>query len=60
MKGRISTVNLLVLISYDQRLLILKKVVFVFYKSSCLNEEVNCTEPSPSVRVPWFVIPKLF
>jgi hypothetical protein len=22
-------------------------------KTSCLNEEVNCTEPSPSVSVPW-------
>ncbi len=23
-----------------------------FYKTSYLNEEVNCTEPSPSMRVP--------
>jgi hypothetical protein len=23
-------------------------------KTSYLNEEVNCTEPSPSVSVPWF------
>jgi hypothetical protein len=25
----------------------------LFYKTSYLNEEVNCTEPSPSVSVPW-------
>ncbi len=24
-----------------------------FYKACCLNEEVNCTEPSSSVRIPW-------
>ncbi len=24
-----------------------------FYKTTCLNEVVNYTEPSPSVRVPW-------
>jgi hypothetical protein len=24
-----------------------------FYKTSYLNEEVNCTEPSPSVSIPW-------
>jgi hypothetical protein len=26
---------------------------FLFYKTSCLNEEVNRTKPSPSARVPW-------
>jgi len=26
-----------------------------FYKTSYLNEEVNCTEPSPSVSFPWQV-----
>jgi len=24
-----------------------------FYKTSILNEEVNCTLPSPSASVPW-------
>jgi hypothetical protein len=28
------------------------KIIFTFYKTSYLNEEVNCTEPSPSVSVP--------
>jgi hypothetical protein len=26
--------------------------IFIFYKTTYLNEEVNCTEPSPSVGVP--------
>jgi hypothetical protein len=26
----------------------------LFYKTSYLNEEVNCSELSPSVSVPWF------
>jgi hypothetical protein len=25
----------------------------IFYKISYLNEEVNCTEPFPSVSIPW-------
>jgi len=49
--GRISTVGLHVLTSSDQLLLIPQKY-FLFYKTSCLNEEINCTEPSPSVSVP--------
>jgi hypothetical protein len=49
-EGLISTVDLLVLTSLGQLLLILK-VLFI-YKTSYLNEEVNCTKPSPSVRVP--------
>jgi hypothetical protein len=49
-KERISTVNLLVLTSLNLLLLIVK-TLFTFYKTSNLNEEVNCTEPSPSVRV---------
>ena len=26
---------------------------------SCLIEEVNCTEPSPSVSIPWLHLKKL-
>ncbi len=29
-----------------------KNVLFLFYKTSYLNEEVNCIEPFPKVRVP--------
>ncbi len=29
-----------------------KYIFFFFYKTSHLNKEVNCTKPSPSVRVP--------
>ncbi len=45
-----STVNLLVLIRLDNLLL---RLFFLFYKTSYLNEEVNRTLPSPTVRVPW-------
>jgi hypothetical protein len=30
-----------------------RKLNFPFYKTTYLNEEVNCTEPSVSIRVPW-------
>jgi hypothetical protein len=49
--GRISTVNLLALTSSDQLLFILKISFFLFYKTSYHKEEVNCLEPSSSVRV---------
>jgi hypothetical protein len=29
------------------------KQCFLFYITNYLNEEVNCTEPSPLVRIPW-------
>jgi hypothetical protein len=50
-RGQLSTVDLHLLTSIDQLHLILK-ILFTFYKTSYLNEEVNCTEPSPSVKVP--------
>jgi hypothetical protein len=28
--------------------------ILAFYKTTYLNEEVNCTQPFLSVRVPWF------
>jgi hypothetical protein len=39
--------DLLVQTSLDQLILNLKTLFTFFYKSSYLNEEVNCTEPSP-------------
>ncbi len=30
-------------------------IFFLSYQTSCLNEEVNCTEPSPSARVSCFM-----
>jgi hypothetical protein len=30
--------------------------IFLFYKTTYLNEEVNCTEFSNSVRIPWYNI----
>ncbi len=50
-RGRLSTVDLLVLTSLDKLLLKLK-TLFTSYKMSWINEEVNCTEPSPSVCIP--------
>jgi hypothetical protein len=53
MKGyRISTADFLILTSVDQLPLVLKINVFLFFKTSNLNVEVNCSESSPSVRVP--------
>jgi len=43
-------VDFLVITRSIQPIFILK--VFFFYKTTYLNEEVNCTGPSPSVRVP--------
>ncbi len=51
-RGRISTVDLLVLIGSEQVLLIQKNIIFPFYNTSYLNGVVNCTEPSISVSVP--------
>jgi len=42
----------LLLTSFDC-LLLIPKNIFFSYKTSCLNVEVNCTEPSLSVRFPW-------
>ncbi len=50
--GRLTNVDLLVLTSVDQLPFQLKMLYF-FYKTSYLNEEVNCTEASPSVSIPW-------
>jgi hypothetical protein len=48
--GRLRTVDLLVLTSFDHPILIMQTISTFFTKY--LNEEVNSTEPSPSVRVP--------
>ncbi len=53
-----STIDLLVLTSLDQLLLILKTFL-LFSKTSYINEEVNCTELSLSVSVPWHFNPRL-
>jgi len=47
----VRTVDLLVLTSYNQLVLIFKYHL-LFYKTSYPNGEVNCTEPSLSVSVP--------
>jgi hypothetical protein len=51
--GRISTVDLLVPTGSGQLLFFIETVFFFFYKTAYLNEEVNCTVLSLSVRVSW-------
>jgi len=50
-KGRISTVNLLALTRSDQ---VLYTEKIIFHHESHLNEEVKCTEPSPSRKCSMF------
>jgi len=50
-RGRISTVDLLVLTCLGQ-LLLKSKTSFTFLQTSYPNEEVNCIEPSSSVSIP--------
>jgi hypothetical protein len=52
LRGRLSTVDSLVITSLDQLLVILN-TLFTFYKTRYLNEEVSSTEPSPLVDVPF-------
>jgi hypothetical protein len=54
--GKLSSVDLLVLTSSVQ-LLSKLKIVFTYFKTSYLNEEVSCTEPSPSISIPWPMYP---
>ncbi len=54
-RGRLGTVNLLVLTSLDQLFLIWRHNLLFFTKTRYPNEEIKCTEPSSSVTVPWFV-----
>jgi hypothetical protein len=44
-----STVDFLVPTSLDK---LLKNIIYLGCQTSYLNEEVNCTDPSPSVSVP--------
>jgi hypothetical protein len=53
LRGRISTVDLLVVTCSDQLLLILENI-FIFHKTSYLNGEVNRTDPFPPVQLTWF------
>jgi hypothetical protein len=46
------TVDLLVLTSLDQLIFKLIILISFLFKASYLNEEVNCTEPSPYVSIP--------
>jgi hypothetical protein len=54
-RERLSTVDLPVLTSLDQLLFKFEILRTLVRKTSCFNEEVNCTEPSPSVGVFWLM-----
>jgi hypothetical protein len=43
----------LYLLAYISCFLYGKYYLLFFYKTSYLNEEANCTDPSLSVRIPW-------
>jgi hypothetical protein len=49
---RLSTADLLVLTSLDPAAFYFENISDLFHKTSYLNEEVNCTEPLPSVSLP--------
>ncbi len=51
--GRLNTVDLLVPTSLNQSLLLFKTLFTYFY----INEEVNGTDPFPSVSGPWIMGP---
>ncbi len=57
LKEKITTIDFLVLTSWDQLMFLL--IFFLFYKTSYFNKEVSCTGSSPSVRVPCFVYCKV-
>jgi hypothetical protein len=54
LRGRLSTINLLELTSLDELVykFKFKLFIFLFFKTSYLNEEVNCTELSPQLVFP--------
>ncbi len=52
-RGRLSTVDLLVLNYFRSAPFYIEIPFTIVIKTSCLIEDVNCTEPSPSVSVPW-------
>jgi hypothetical protein len=52
-KGWINPVDLLVLTTTNQLLFKQKLYFSFFYETTYLDEEVNCIEPTPSIRNPW-------
>ncbi len=55
-RGRLRTVDLFVLTSLDQLIFGIENINYLLYKTSYLNEEVNCTEPSLQLEFPGSVI----
>ncbi len=55
-RGRLCTVDLLIKVACFVK----KYIVFAISNANCQYKEVNCTEPSPSVRVPWSIFLECF
>ncbi len=36
----------------------IENIIYLSFKTTYLKEEVNCTEPSPSVSIPCFITPR--
>jgi hypothetical protein len=53
--GKLCTVDLLVLTSSDSACFVITHILNLF-QTSYLDEEVNRTEPSASVSVPWYYL----
>jgi hypothetical protein len=57
-RGRLSTIDLLIRVACFARKEIMFSISKQLFQTSQYNE-LNCTEPSPSVSVPWFGIKHL-
>jgi hypothetical protein len=60
LKGRPSTVDLLAITRLHLLVSHIKYIIYLCYRTSYLNVEVNCIKPSPSVHVPWGLSYKTF
>ncbi len=57
LRRRLSTVDLLVLTCQISSFFYIGNIIYIFNKTGYLNEEVNHTEPLPSVSIPWPKLP---
>ncbi len=55
LRQRCSTVHLLVFAELRSAPFCIEIILYLSYKTSYLNEEVNCTKPFPSGRVPFYI-----
>ncbi len=53
--GKLSTIDLLVLINLNQLLFILLKIVHIFIRNYLLQRVHQLSRPFPSVSIPWYI-----